>query len=633
MNRNLKFGGIAVSTLTIAVCGYAMSQRPLWAWWTMPFLLAIWTLVVFIFEKKYKPRWLLLSTLSGIILTLGFPISPLTALMFVGFVPLLMIEKEISEQNALNTEGGKKHGILKYAFHAFMIWNIGSTFWVCNAGLVAGMLANDLNAFFMAIPFWAFHKTAEIFRNEIPTLSGLRGGKKQSFSVFQYAVIFMAYWLGWEFLHLNWELSWPWLTLGNAFAQKPEWVQWYEYTGVFGGSLWILVLNLLIFKIVSKAIYEKQRSTRLTWITVLTMVIPILISQIIYAHWSEKVSAKRSEKYADVVAVQPNFEPHYEKFGIHPVPVRDQMIKFLRLSMQKVDSTTDYLVFPETSFDFQNVENFDTRTEALELQQFVNRYPKLHLILGIDALKIYAAYTLQKPEGLPRTVREHDNRDGTITYWENYNASTQIIPYSLEQLNPDSSGRKGYLPIYKKSKLVPGPEILPYGFLFGWAKPLFSQFGGTVGGLGMQDKRTAFWNQNGKTAIGTAICYESIYGDFCRGYVQAGAQALFVVTNDGWWDNTPGYRQHEKFASLRAIELRREVVRAANTGTSCFVNLRGDIEQPTTYGTDAVIAQRFALNDDITFYVKYGDLIGWLAMGSALSLLAIWLFKSLRKGK
>lgn len=613
MNRNLKYGGIAIALLIIAFCGYTMSQRPLWSWWTLPLLLAFWALIVFIFEKKYNPRWLFLSTLSGIILTLGFPISPLTALMFIGFVPLLMVEKEISEKN---TEGGKKHGIVKYAFNAFIIWNIGSTFWVCNAGLIAGMLANYLNALFMAWAFWGFHKTVEILRSRHDS-SGT-GGKTQSLPMFQYAVVLIAYWLGWEFLHLNWELSWPWLTLGNAFAQKPEWVQWYEYTGVFGGSLWVLVLNVLIFKVVSKNIYEKKQSPRDSMLAILTMSLPIIGSQLIYANWSEKISIKRAEKYADVVAVQPNYEPHYEKFEVSSYV---QMQKFLRLSTQKLDSTTDYLVFPETSFDFHNVDNFADRTEVRELQNFVNRYPKLNLVLGIDALKIYAQFARKKPDGLPRTVREHDNRDGSITYWENYNAATQMT----------ANTEGGQLPIYKKSKLVPGPEILPYGFLFGWAKPLFRQFGGTVGGLGMQVERTAFRSKDGTQAIGTAICYESIYGDFCRGYVQAGAEALFVVTNDGWWDNTPGYQQHQKFASLRAIELRREVVRSANTGTTCFVNLRGDVEQPTAYGTDAVISQRIALNNDMTFYTRYGDWIGWLAAGSALSLMLFGLFKSLKK--
>ena len=622
MKRNLKFGGIAIALITLAFCGYTMSQRLLWSWWTLPLLLAVWALIVFIFEKKYNKRWLLLSTLSGILLTLGFPISPLTALMFVGFIPLLMIQKEISVQNDLNTEGDKKQGIVKYAFNAFIIWNIGSTFWVANAGLIAGMLANYLNALFMAWAFWAFHKTANILRYEIPQQAGLRGGK--TLPPVLHAVIFMAYWLGWEFLHLNWELSWPWLTLGNAFAQKPEWVQWYEYTGVFGGSLWILVLNVLIFKIAEKALYEKKRASRLTWVALLTLAIPIVLSRLMYDNWSEKCNQKRVEHYADVVVVQPNYEPHYEKFD---VPWHTQFQKFRKLAIEKLDSTTDYLVFPETSFDFHDVDHFQNRPEVREWQNFVNRYPKLQLVMGIDALKVYAAYALKKPKDLPRTVREFDNRDGTITYWENYNASTQLVFDTTKAENTEG----WRLPVYKKSKLVPGPEILPYGFLLGWAKPLFRQFGGTVGGLGMQDERSVFRSKDVTKAVGTAICYESIYGDYCRGYVLAGAQALFVVTNDGWWDNTPGYQQHEKFASLRAIELRREVVRSANTGTSCFVNLRGDIEQPTVYGTDAVISQRIALNDDLTFYVRYGDLLGWLAAGSALSLLIVWIFKSFLK--
>ncbi len=611
MNRNIKFGGIALSILTLAFCSYNMSLHPLWSWWTLPLLLAFWALIVFIFEKKYNPRWLLLSTLSGIILTLGFPISPLTALMFVGFVPLLLLEKEISEKNTEGSLLDDKIGILKYAFNAFIIWNIGSTFWVANAGLVAGMLANYLNALFMAWTFLAFHKTAEI----------LRGDKTKPLPLFQYSVALIAFWLSWEFLHLNWELSWTWLTLGNAFAQKPEWVQWYEYTGVFGGSLWVLVLNILVFRIASKAIYEKKRDTKLASVTLLVLALPIVLSQVIYANWSEKGNTKRTQHYADIVAVQPNYEPHYEKFD---VPTYMQMQKFMRLSLQKIDSTTDYLIFPETSFDFHDVDRFKDKSEVRDWQRFVNRYPKLNLVMGIDALKVYAAYATKKPENLPKTVREHKNPDGTITYWENYNASTQ---FSFDTSRAENT--EGWrLPIYKKSKLVPGPEILPYGFLFAWAQPFVQKLGGTVGGLGMQDKRTAFKSKDGTKTIGTAICYESIYGDFCRGYVQAGAQALFVVTNDGWWDNTPGYQQHQKFASLRAIELRREVVRAANTGTTCVVNMRGDVEQPTEYGKDAVISQRIALNDDITFYVKYGDWIAWLAVGAALVFMGFGLFKT-----
>jgi apolipoprotein N-acyltransferase len=65
-------------------------------------------------------------------------------------------------------------------------------------------------------------------------------------------VFLITFWIAFEFLHYNWELTWPWLTLGNGFAAKPQWNQWYEYTGVFGGSLWILVSNIALYSSAEK---------------------------------------------------------------------------------------------------------------------------------------------------------------------------------------------------------------------------------------------------------------------------------------------------------------------------------------------------------------------------------------------
>jgi len=57
------------------------------------------------------------------------------------------------------------------------------------------------------------------------------------------------FWLTFEYIHHNWELSWPWLTLGNVFATHPAWVQWYEYTGTTGGSLWVLLSNVIVYSL------------------------------------------------------------------------------------------------------------------------------------------------------------------------------------------------------------------------------------------------------------------------------------------------------------------------------------------------------------------------------------------------
>ena len=338
MNRKIQYGIIVICLIIIGGVGFAMTQLPLWGWLPLPLLSAIWALIVFLRLKKYNLRWLLLSTLSGVLLSLGFPVSPLTPLMFIGFVPLLMIENEIFSK-------GNKEGVLKYAYNAFAIWNIGATWWVSNAGLAPGMIANFLNAFFMAVPFWLFHKSRNILT------------RPESIGRGWHLAAFIIYWLAFEYVHLNWEISWSWLTLGNALAQYPSWIQWYEYTGVFGGSLWILGVNVLIFTALnSNKNIQNLINQALAYITTggrgandkntqsvdnqattyspfgsrgatsvayspfggwgagafrafVSILIPLSISAFI-TYFSDKQNVENDNKTANVVVVQPNYEPH-----------------------------------------------------------------------------------------------------------------------------------------------------------------------------------------------------------------------------------------------------------------------------------------------------------------------------------
>ena len=88
------------------------------------------------------------------------------------------------------------------------------------------------------------------------------------------------------------------------------------------------------------------------------------------------------------------------------------------------------------------------------------------------------------------------------------------------------------------------------------------------------------------------------------------AKALAVITNDAWWGNTPGYRQHLSYSSLRAIETRRDIARCANTGISAIINQRGDIVKKTSWWKTDTLAGKINLNNKITFFVKNGDIIG-----------------------
>src|SRR3546814_10316997 len=132
--------------------------------------------------------------------------------------------------------------------------------------------------------------------------------------------------------------------------------------------------------------------------------------------------------------------------------------------------------------------------------------------------------------------------------------------------------------------------------------------GGTSGTLGHEDEQTVFDRQNGIGVV-PAMCYESVFGGFVCSFVHHGAQLIAVVTNDGWWKNTAGYKQHAAYARLRAIETRRSVARSANTGISMLIDQRGDVLSKTTWWTSDAIAGELKLNADDTFYVKHGNLI------------------------
>jgi apolipoprotein N-acyltransferase len=110
--------------------------------------------------------------------------------------------------------------------------------------------------------------------------------------------------------------------------------------------------------------------------------------------------------------------------------------------------------------------------------------------------------------------------------------------------------------------------------------------------------------------LGCAVCYESVYGEYYTQYIRQGAKAMTIITNDAWWGDTPGYRQHLSYASLRAIETRRAIARCANTGISAIISPSGEILQPTPWWQPAVIRGNIPLRDDMTFFVRHGDITG-----------------------
>ena len=489
-------------------------------------------------------RTISLALLSGLFLWVAWPVDGFPFFLCVAFVPLLLAEEKLQ----------KPKSVFAHSFLAFLLWNILTTFWIVHATWFGVVMAVLINSLLMASTFTIFSWIKR------------RLGSKRGWWAF------VCLWLSFEYLHFNWDLSWPWLTLGNGFAAYPSLVQWYEYTGVLGGSLWILMANVLAYRV-----WYSRKFVGLAFWVLLPMGISFLV----------KPTLSETEN-VNVVVVQPNIDPYGEKFG--GLTADEQLEKLLTLANEKVDSTTDYLIAPETALTGGLWENNLEESSLIQrLQNYLQEYPQLKIIAGASTYKLF-----EEGEQLSETVRYHK---GANRYYDAYNTALQL----------DTSG----VQLYHKSKLVPGVEMMPFAFVLNNFKSLSINLGGLSGNLGSQVERSVFSSEQAQVA--PIICYESIYGEYVLDYIRSGADLLAIITNDGWWKDTPGYRQHMVYASLRAIETRRAIARSANTGTSAFVDALGNITNPTDWWQPAVIQQELPLYKEITFYTIYGNYIGRLA--------------------
>lgn len=528
--------------------------------------------------KKYQ--LILLSILSGVLLSIAWPLNGFPYFIVIALVPMLWIEDIITK----NPDKYHKFSLFLISFIGFFTWNLLTTYWIWNSTEVGAIFAFLLNTSLMTLAFHFYHYTRKV--------------------VFKRNKAYLAlilYWIGYEYFHLDWDLSFPWLSLGNVFATQPQIIQWYEFTGVFGGTLWILLVNILLFEFllilkeckIEKHLYQK-RLLKIGIPYILTLLIPILVSLFMYSNYQEK------GKPVDVVVVQPNVDPYSEQYSTPPMEILSRMLK---LSKTRLDSNVQFLVFPESALQEDVWEDsFDLSETVIELRKFIKSYPKLAIVAGISTQRLLA---VNEPLTLAaRKLNGMENR-----YYEPFNTAL-LIDHS------------GVLQKYHKSKLTPGVEKMPFKKIFKPIEKLAINLGGTIGTLGVDEERKVFNSFDGNKAS-PIICYESIYGDFVTGFVRNGAELLFIITNDGWWGNTAGHRQHFSFAALRAIECRRDMARSANTGISCFINQRGDVLQRTNYWQPDVIRHTMMANTEKTFYVKYGDYIGRIALFSAILLLLL----------
>lgn len=521
---------------------------------------------------------ILYALLSACLLSLSW-FYGLTAFIFIAFTPLLLLENYFSVNTDIRR---KKTKFIGLTYLSFLFWNIGVTWWVWNASAGGALMAILANALLMTIVFVTF--------------SNIKNKINKTWAIW----LLIPVWIAWEHIHTLWDITWPWLALGNVLSYKPNWIQWFEFTGTSGGTLWIIVVNTLLYKLIT----ANSFSLKQTYKPLIAILLPILISYaILFSHKNTSLL-----KEQNIIVVQPNIDPYNEKFD---TGFDVQFANMLDQIRGKITDQTNYLVLPET-FVIDNI-NEDMIDREFDLQLFkdslLKKYPRLNIITGINSYKFYKAG--EKPSS---TARKDDNSGN---YFDYYNTGLQLNSNGFET--------------YHKSKLVPGVELMPFPALLKPLEALALDMGGTVGSLGTQKDRSVFTSNDG-IKVAPVICYESVYGDYITEYIRKGANFIFIITNDGWWDNTPGHKQHLSYARLRAIETRRCIARSANTGISCFIDETGTISQATKWWEKAVIEAKLKPNDEITFFVRFGDILSKISVAlSALILAYYWFLRFFKR--
>ncbi|WP_138429270.1 apolipoprotein N-acyltransferase [Fodinibius saliphilus] len=509
-------------------------------------------------EYFWNSKWSLIIS-SGILLGLSYPPVPMPFLVFPAF---LLIFRIIDLSNSVRSAA-------YWTYPAFLIWNIITTYWLVMATIGGGIAAILANSAVMTIPVMLQYKV-----------------QQKDIAPWLIALLQTAFWLSFEYLHHQWDLAWPWLTIANVWSNAPELVQYISVTGFWGISFWVIFSTALMYQFIKTV---DNKSLKIGIVTVLFFPLCSLGFLLF-----EKQTEPQTKQ--EVVVVQPNFDSYHRYGGFkNSFKAHDHLLQMT--DSLRTDSTA-LVVWPENAIqsDIANISSYSRLSNYTkgQLKKAADRWDAT-LISGATFYEFYQED--QKP---------------ALPYRSEYGP---FLPFNAAlAFHPDST-----IDVYRKHNLVPIVERVPFVHflntvdIFGWVDWAQNQ----SYGKGYRANQFTV----GVTKTPALICYDSVYPSWIRKYVQKGAGYLTIITNDGWWGNTSGHEQHFAYARLRAIEFDRWVVRSANNGISGIIAPNGSLEIETPYWQQKAFRYKIPVLTSQTFYTRFGDWLPYLMM--ALSAISI----------
>ena len=502
---------------------------------------------------------LFLALTSGLLLGVPWIIPSFFFLIFIAWVPFFQLEKNLHNNR-------NRYALLNYVFPGFFLWNLLGAWWVMQAQWLGAILIFLANSLLQALVFWSASRVRSSLK--IPLI-----------------IPFLFIWLGYEYFHNIWDLAWPWFNLGNALVTAPKLIQWVEFTGVRGGSLWIILVNFAVFKA-----YESYQNRRFR--IMVPVALGILLLLLVPAFFSYQMyrNFQKGEESVKIALIQPNLDPYTEKFV--PEKQARHLEEFFKTADNILDDDTQYLLGPETLIVQQiDEENPSASPYYRQLVDFQEKHPGLNCLLGVHS---YRKLDSHIPPG------SRFNREKGF-YYEAFNTALFLAPGADPQF-------------YHKTKLVPIFERMPFVQYLSFLGKFSLELGGYNGTYSNRPESTNFESPDGSMSILPILCFESVFGPYCAQNLTEKKGFICMITNDGWWKNTSGYRHHYNFSPIRAIECRRDLVRVANTGISAIIDARGMVMTQTPWWEKATLKGEVHLRKGRTFFARHGDWLGRISL-------------------
>jgi apolipoprotein N-acyltransferase len=540
-------------------------------------------------RHRVRSRRLLLCAFTGIMLGFSFPPFPYGLLACFALVPLLLVLGEVEDVRTS----------LKYGYAAMLVFHLIALNWTGGYAhmrdpymMIAGALAMTIHPLFYFLPLSAYVWTKRKWGEGI-ALSALP-----------------LYWVGYEYAHSLTEWAFPWLTLGNSQSYNLFRIQFISVTGVWGLSLWIMLVNILAFQLVSgivknRFLWKSGRALALSAGLVMLVLLPTMYGAISLsgAPPVREGGLVPGQPTITVGMVQANIDP-WEKWRRNPFETIQLYLERTQELAARSDATRPDVVFwPETAVTYYILT--DAGRSMLDNIMGNLERMRMPVLTGFQHAVFYKDSSAA-PWG-SRRVRSTGER------YDVYNAAAFLQP-----------GERT-VPWYGKMKMVPMAERVPYANALAFLDFLRWDIG--IGGWQIGPGRVLFREHATGTTFCSVICYESTFPGFVASFVREGAEFLGIITIDSWWAKMSGAYQHHQFAILRAVENHRWVARCAAGGISSYIDPYGRVYDATELFTERNLSRTIGRSTDLTPYTRFGDWLGQgCLMGSGV-LLAVTLLR------